>query len=76
MKFRPEINLYKHAHGWASGIGRERVMLERKKYIYIYNLKDVPYKLEQVLGVGDGQGNRACCSSWGPKELAMTELLN
>ena len=27
-------------------------------------------------GVGDGQGGLACCSSWGPKELDMTEWMN
>ena len=27
-------------------------------------------------GVGDGQGGLACCSSWGCKELDMTERLN
>jgi len=27
-------------------------------------------------GVGDGQGGLACCSSWGCKELDMTEWLN
>ena len=27
-------------------------------------------------GLGDGQGGLACCSSWGPKESDMTELLN
>ena len=26
--------------------------------------------------VGDGQGGLVCCSSWGGKELATTELLN
>ena len=26
--------------------------------------------------VGDGQGGLACCSSWGRKELDMTEQLN
>ena len=31
---------------------------------------------EQALGVGDGQGNLACCSSWGCKELDMAEQLN
>ena len=25
-------------------------------------------------GVGDGQGARACCGSWGHKELDMTEV--
>ena len=29
-----------------------------------------------LLGVGDGQGGLACCSSWGRKELDMTERLN
>ena len=28
------------------------------------------------LGVGDGQGGLACCSSWGHKESDMTEQLN
>ena len=27
-------------------------------------------------GVGDGQGGLVCCSSWGQKELDMTEQLN
>ena len=31
---------------------------------------------EQALGVGDGQGSLACCSSWGRKELDMIEQLN
>ena len=31
---------------------------------------------KQALGVGDGQGNLACCSSWGHKESDMTERLN
>ena len=29
-----------------------------------------------TLGVGDGQGGLVCCSSWGRKELDMTEQLN
>ena len=29
-----------------------------------------------TLGVGDGQGGLACCSSWGHKESDMTEQLN
>ena len=31
---------------------------------------------EWTLGVGDGQGGLACCSSWGHKESDMTEWLN
>ena len=27
------------------------------------------HEFEQALGVGDGQGSLACCSSWGHKEL-------
>ena len=34
------------------------------------------HELEQALAVGDGQGSLACCSSWGHKELDMTEWLN
>ena len=30
-------------------------------------------EFEQALGVGDGQGSRACCSPWGGKELNTTE---
>ena len=30
-------------------------------------------EFEQALGVGSGQGSLACCSSWGCKELDMTE---
>ena len=34
------------------------------------------YEFEQALGVGDGQGNLACCSPWGCKELDTTFQLN
>ena len=34
------------------------------------------HEFEQALGVGDGQGNPACCSPWGYKELDMTEQQN
>ena len=34
------------------------------------------YELEQALGMGDGQGNLACCSLWGCKESDTTERLN
>ena len=30
-------------------------------------------ELEQALGVGDGQGSRACCSPQGCKELDLNE---
>ena len=34
------------------------------------------HEFEQALGVGDGQGSLACCSSWDCKESDMTERLN
>ena len=34
------------------------------------------HEFEQALGVGDGQGGLACCSSSDCKELDMTEQLN
>ena len=33
-------------------------------------------ELERTLGVGDGQGGLAYCSSWGHKELDTTERLH
>ena len=34
------------------------------------------HEFEQALGVGDRQGDLACCSPWGQKESDMTERLN
>ena len=34
------------------------------------------HEFEQALGDGEGQGNLACCSPWGHKELDTTEWLN
>ena len=34
------------------------------------------HEFEWTLGVGDGQGGLACCSSWGCKESDTTERLN
>ena len=31
------------------------------------------HEFEEALGVGDGQGDLACCSPWGRKELDTTE---
>ena len=31
------------------------------------------HEFEWILGVGDGQGGLACCSSWGCKELDTTD---
>ena len=35
-----------------------------------------PHEFEQALGVGEGQGNLACCSPWGRRESDMTEWQN
>ena len=34
------------------------------------------HEFEKTLGDSEGQGGLACCSSWGHKELDMTERLN
>ena len=35
-----------------------------------------PFPVLWTLGVGDGQGDLACCDSWGRKESDTTEQLN
>ena len=34
------------------------------------------HEFEQTLGDSEGQGSLVCCSSWGRKELDMTERQN
>ena len=34
------------------------------------------HEFEQALGIGGGQGSLVCFSTWGCKELDMTEWLN
>ena len=34
------------------------------------------HEFEQALGDGEGQGSLVCCSTWGHKELDMTERLD
>ena len=38
---------------------------------YVTSIK-LGHEFEKARGVGDGQGNLACCSPWGHKELDMT----
>ena len=45
-----------------------------KMVVWHYRLD--AHEFEQAPGVGEGQGSLACCSSWGHKELDMTEQLN
>ena len=49
-------------------------MTEDEMVLYHHQLNG--HEFEQVLGVGDGQGILACCSTWGHKELDTTEWLN
>ena len=44
-----------------------------RRFFGIANSMD---EFEQGLGIHDGQGNLACCSPWGHKELGTTEQLN
>ena len=39
-------------------------------------LDGITNSMDMSLGVGDGQGGLACCSSWGCKESDTTEQLN
>ena len=46
-------------------------MTEDKMVGWPYQLNG--HEFELTLGVGDGQGGLACCSTWGGKELDTTE---
>ena len=49
----------------------------RQRMRWLNGITDsMEHEFEQALGVGDGQGSLACCSSWGSKELDTTERLN
>ena len=44
---------------------------------WLDNLADsMDMMFEQALGDGEGQGDLACSSPWGSKELDMSERLN
>ena len=55
--------------------GRRRRGPQRMRWLD-GNTNTMDMGLEWTLGVGDGQGGLACCSSWGRKELDTTERLN
>ena len=55
--------------------GRRRRGQQRMRWLDgITYLMDV--SLSELRGVGDGQGDLVCCSSWGRKESDTTEQLN
>ena len=51
--------------------GRRRRGRQRMRW-----LDGITNSMDMSLGVGDGQGGLACCSSWGCKESDTTEQLN
>ena len=67
MKHRLKMDLECQVHE-----SRKKGQQRMRQFIGITDLMD---EFEQGLGVHDGQGNLACCSPWGHKELNMTELL-
>ena len=54
--------------------GRRRGQQRMRRLDDITDL--IEMSLSKILGVGDGQGSLACCSSWGHKESDITERLN
>ena len=57
------------------GIGGRR-RRGRQRIRWLDGITDSMDMVGWTLGVGDGQGGLACCSSWGHKELDRTERLN
>ena len=56
------------------GRQEEKGMTEDEMFKWHHRLNG--HEFEQAQGDGKGQGSLACCSSWGRKELDMTEPLN
>ena len=55
--------------------GRRRRGQQRMRWLHSIT-DSMDMSLSKLWGVGDGQGGLACCSTWGRKELDMTEWLN
>ena len=64
----------KDADAWKDGGQKEKGATEDEMVGWHHRLNR--HELGQIPGDGDGQGSLACCSSWGHKELDMTERLN
>ena len=55
-------------------LGEEKGVTENEMVGWLHWLSG--HECEQTQGDSKGQGSQACCSSWGRKELDMTERLN
>ena len=72
--------LVKDREPWCAavrGVAKSRTQLSDFTFTFtfwIYHLDG--HEFEQAPGIGDGQGNLACCNSWGCKESDTTEGLN
>ena len=58
------------------GAGKDRRREEKGTTEVGWHHRLDAHEFEQALGVGDRQGDLACCSPWGQKESDMTERLN
>ena len=57
--------------------GKDRRRRGQKRMRWLDGITElIDMSLSKLWGVGNEQGSLACCSSWGHKELDMTELLN
>ena len=71
-----------HVKSWLTGKdpdagrdwGQEEMVTQRMRWLD--GITDSVDMFELTLGVGDGQGGLACCSSWGRKESDTRERLN
>ena len=48
----------------------QKLLILIRSHLFIFTF------ISNILGGGDGQGDLACCDSWGRKESDMTEQLN
>ena len=64
-------------HAAIHGVAKSRTQLSDFTFTFtfwIYHLDG--HEFEQAPGIGDGQGNLACCSPWHHKKSNTTERLN
>ena len=66
--------VWKDSDAWRDWGQEEKGMTENQMAGWHHRLDG--HEFEWTLGVGDGQGGLACCSSWGHRESDTTEWLN